>query len=184
MNISIPFAHPSAPPDAGAEQARVRGRYVSVEYVREVDGGDKVQWWMATASDAGGESGASVERCRADASRRIDSAVLDELESSGEGHRGGKSCVCACSWLIRVRVGCTVVRPLLERQDQEQCGRWYRLIREGDELDIVGRGGLRAFQMHHGVRATAGLAFDPVDASNARRDAKGVAQPLYTYSKT
>ncbi|KAI5450163.1 hypothetical protein NCC49_003312 [Naganishia albida] len=54
MNISIPFDHPSVPINAGAEQSRVRGRYVSIEYVRESEGGKKVEWLMATASDAGG----------------------------------------------------------------------------------------------------------------------------------
>lgn len=56
MNISIPFDHPSAPINLGAEQSRVRGRYVSVEYVKEVEGGSKVEWLMATSSCAGGES--------------------------------------------------------------------------------------------------------------------------------
>lgn len=61
MNISIPFDHPSVPINAGAEQSRVRGRYVSVESVREFEGGKKVEWLMATASDAGGECGQGEE---------------------------------------------------------------------------------------------------------------------------
>ena len=55
MNISIPFDHATVPPDQGAEKTRARGRYVSVEYVREVDDGEKVEWLMATSSFAGGE---------------------------------------------------------------------------------------------------------------------------------
>ncbi|KAJ9112639.1 hypothetical protein QFC19_000659 [Naganishia cerealis] len=54
MNISIPFDHPSCPPKQANEKHRVRGRYVSVECVREIEGGDKVEWLMATSSDAGG----------------------------------------------------------------------------------------------------------------------------------
>lgn len=54
MNISIPFEHISVPPEQGAEKPRVRGRYVSVEYVSEVDGGARVVWSMATSSCAGG----------------------------------------------------------------------------------------------------------------------------------
>ncbi|WWC65782.1 uncharacterized protein I303_108404 [Kwoniella dejecticola CBS 10117] len=54
MNISIPFEHPDCPPKANNEKSRVRGKYVSVERVREVNGGAEVEWRMATSSDAGG----------------------------------------------------------------------------------------------------------------------------------
>ncbi|RXK35432.1 hypothetical protein M231_07287 [Tremella mesenterica] len=54
MNISIPFDHPNCPPKQGGEKSRVRGAYVSVERVRELDEGTKVEWKMATSSDAGG----------------------------------------------------------------------------------------------------------------------------------
>ncbi|KAJ9109940.1 hypothetical protein QFC20_003140 [Naganishia adeliensis] len=54
MNISIPFDHPSVQVNQGTEQSRVRGRYVSVEYVKEVEGGSKVEWLMATSSCAAG----------------------------------------------------------------------------------------------------------------------------------
>ncbi|ORY34819.1 hypothetical protein BCR39DRAFT_592329 [Naematelia encephala] len=54
MNISIPFNHPDCPEKKGDEKSRVRGRYVSVERVRELDGGQRVEWRMATSSDAGG----------------------------------------------------------------------------------------------------------------------------------
>ncbi|KAL1408245.1 hypothetical protein Q8F55_005051 [Vanrija albida] len=54
MNISIPFSHPDCVEKQGAEKSRVRGKYVSVELVREQDGGAQVEWRMATSSDAGG----------------------------------------------------------------------------------------------------------------------------------
>ncbi|WVR08098.1 hypothetical protein IAU60_005144 [Kwoniella sp. DSM 27419] len=54
MNISIPFTHPDCPEKVGAEKSRVRGKYVSVERVTECEQGDKVEWRMATSSDAGG----------------------------------------------------------------------------------------------------------------------------------
>ncbi|WVF68469.1 hypothetical protein IAT40_003236 [Kwoniella sp. CBS 6097] len=54
MNISIPFDHPDCKEKTGNEKSRVRGKYVSVERVRELDGGDVVEWRMATSSDAGG----------------------------------------------------------------------------------------------------------------------------------
>ncbi|KAJ9112725.1 hypothetical protein QFC22_006227 [Naganishia vaughanmartiniae] len=54
INISIPFDHPSCLPKQANEKNRVRGRYISVECVREIEGGDKVEWLMATSSDAGG----------------------------------------------------------------------------------------------------------------------------------
>ncbi|KLT43118.1 hypothetical protein CC85DRAFT_259215 [Cutaneotrichosporon oleaginosum] len=53
MNISLPFAHPECPEKRGPEKARVRGKYVSVERVRELDEG-RTEWRMATSSDAGG----------------------------------------------------------------------------------------------------------------------------------
>ena len=34
----------------------MRGKYVSVERIKEVDGGNAVEWRMATSSDAGGKS--------------------------------------------------------------------------------------------------------------------------------
>ncbi|GAA5946937.1 hypothetical protein JCM3765_002084 [Sporobolomyces pararoseus] len=46
--VSIPVAHPGAPPEKGY----VRGRYVSVENCRETPQG--VVWTMAVSSDAGG----------------------------------------------------------------------------------------------------------------------------------
>ncbi|GAA5979324.1 hypothetical protein JCM5350_006968 [Sporobolomyces pararoseus] len=46
--VSIPVAHPDAPPEKGY----VRGRYVSVENCRETPEG--VVWTMAVSSDAGG----------------------------------------------------------------------------------------------------------------------------------
>ncbi|GAA5938546.1 SRPBCC family protein [Sporobolomyces koalae] len=46
--VSIPVAHPEAPPEKGY----VRGRYVSVENCRDTPQG--VIWTMAVASDAGG----------------------------------------------------------------------------------------------------------------------------------
>ncbi|GAA5881389.1 hypothetical protein JCM16303_000158 [Sporobolomyces ruberrimus] len=46
--VSIPVAHPDAPPEKGY----VRGRYVSVENCRETPEG--VVWTMGVASDAGG----------------------------------------------------------------------------------------------------------------------------------
>ncbi|OCF43861.1 hypothetical protein I317_02304 [Kwoniella heveanensis CBS 569] len=54
MNISIPFDHPGCKEKTGDEKSRVRGKYVSVERVRELNGGDVVEWRMATSSDAGG----------------------------------------------------------------------------------------------------------------------------------
>ncbi|GMK57512.1 hypothetical protein CspeluHIS016_0403460 [Cutaneotrichosporon spelunceum] len=54
MNISLPFTHPDCPEKVGAEKSRVRGRYVSVELVREGAEGARVEWRMATSSDAGG----------------------------------------------------------------------------------------------------------------------------------
>ncbi|WWC73743.1 uncharacterized protein I206_107715 [Kwoniella pini CBS 10737] len=54
MNISIPFEHPNCPPKLNNEKNRVRGKYVSVERVREVNKGLDVEWRMATSSDAGG----------------------------------------------------------------------------------------------------------------------------------
>ncbi|KAK4689424.1 hypothetical protein P7C73_g651, partial [Tremellales sp. Uapishka_1] len=54
MNISLPFEHPSCPPKQGGEKSRVRARYVSVEEVRESHAGGRVEWNMATSSDAGG----------------------------------------------------------------------------------------------------------------------------------
>lgn len=50
--VSLPFDHPDCKPKQGEEKSRVRARYVSVEQVRGV--GDKVEWVMATSSDAGG----------------------------------------------------------------------------------------------------------------------------------
>lgn len=67
MVISVPFSHPSCPPRQGPESKRVRGRYCSVEVVRELppsghghghgdddDEENRIQWRMATTSDAGG----------------------------------------------------------------------------------------------------------------------------------
>ncbi|KAL7425081.1 hypothetical protein Q5752_000769 [Cryptotrichosporon argae] len=54
MNISIPFAHSDCPEKQGPEKSRCRGKYVSVELVTEEDGGARVDWKMATSSDAGG----------------------------------------------------------------------------------------------------------------------------------
>lgn len=39
----------------GNESKRVRGKYVSVERVQEMDKGRQVEWRMATSSDAGGK---------------------------------------------------------------------------------------------------------------------------------
>lgn len=50
--VSIPFSHPKCPEKVGSEKKRVRGKYVSVECVKESDKG--VEWLMATSSDAGG----------------------------------------------------------------------------------------------------------------------------------
>jgi hypothetical protein len=47
--------HPDCPEKTGGEKSRVRGKYVSVERVREMEGGTQVEWKMATSSDAGGE---------------------------------------------------------------------------------------------------------------------------------
>ncbi|GJN87335.1 hypothetical protein Rhopal_000284-T1 [Rhodotorula paludigena] len=47
--ISIPMTHPKAP----EKEDYVRGRYVSVEEVREEEGG-RIVWTMAVSSDAGG----------------------------------------------------------------------------------------------------------------------------------
>ncbi|BEJ17557.1 hypothetical protein CspHIS471_0609580 [Cutaneotrichosporon sp. HIS471] len=54
MNISLPFKHPDCPEKQGPEKARVRGKYVSVERVRETEDGKRTEWRMATSSDAGG----------------------------------------------------------------------------------------------------------------------------------
>ncbi|WRT69650.1 uncharacterized protein IL334_006640 [Kwoniella shivajii] len=54
MNISLPFEHPDCPPKQGNEKSRVRGKYVSVERVKEIEQGNEVEWRMATSSDAGG----------------------------------------------------------------------------------------------------------------------------------
>ncbi|RSH93358.1 hypothetical protein EHS25_007714 [Saitozyma podzolica] len=54
MNISLPFEHPECAAKTGEEKSRVRGKYVSVERVRELEDGEKVEWKMATSSDAGG----------------------------------------------------------------------------------------------------------------------------------
>ncbi|KAJ9095240.1 hypothetical protein QFC21_005606 [Naganishia friedmannii] len=54
MNISVPFDHPLCLSKQVNEKNRVRGRYISVECVREIEVGDKVEWLMATSSDAGG----------------------------------------------------------------------------------------------------------------------------------
>ncbi|ORX37767.1 hypothetical protein BD324DRAFT_650315 [Kockovaella imperatae] len=54
MNISVPFSHPSCVEKQGPEKSRARGRYVSVERVIELEQGGKVEWRMATSSDAGG----------------------------------------------------------------------------------------------------------------------------------
>lgn len=54
MSVSLPFKHPDCPEKQGAEKSRVRGKYVSVELVREVEDGKRVEWRMATSSDAGG----------------------------------------------------------------------------------------------------------------------------------
>jgi hypothetical protein len=51
--VSIPFTHPGCPEKQGEEKARVRGKYVSVELVKEHPDGS-VEWRMATSSDAGG----------------------------------------------------------------------------------------------------------------------------------
>ena len=59
MNISLPFDHPGCVEKHGEEKSRVRGKYVSVERVREIEGGAKVEWRMSTSSDAGGESATS-----------------------------------------------------------------------------------------------------------------------------
>jgi hypothetical protein len=93
MNISIPFDHPSVPPSQGTEKSRARGRYVSVEYVKEIEGGNKVEWLMATASCAGGTSILKPRLgsfAHAVPLFRIDPAIPDELEPSGQGHRGEK----------------------------------------------------------------------------------------------
>ncbi|WVN86851.1 uncharacterized protein L203_102025 [Cryptococcus depauperatus CBS 7841] len=54
MNISLPFVHPDCPEKKGGEKGRVRGKYVSVERVKELEGGRQVEWSMVTSSDAGG----------------------------------------------------------------------------------------------------------------------------------
>ncbi|OWZ66749.1 hypothetical protein AYX15_02071 [Cryptococcus neoformans] len=54
MNISLPFSHPGCMEKKGNESKRVRGKYVSVERVQEMDKGKQVEWRMATSSDAGG----------------------------------------------------------------------------------------------------------------------------------
>jgi hypothetical protein len=53
-SVSIPFDHPDCIEKAGNQKNKVRGRYVSVERVEEIDA-DTVEWRMATSSDAGGE---------------------------------------------------------------------------------------------------------------------------------
>lgn len=52
--VSVPFSHPACVEKKDDEKSRVRGKYVSVELVREQDGGRQVEWRMATSSDAGG----------------------------------------------------------------------------------------------------------------------------------
>jgi hypothetical protein len=52
--VSLPFKHPDCPEKQGAEKSRVRGKYVSVELVREIEDGKRAEWRMATSSDAGG----------------------------------------------------------------------------------------------------------------------------------
>lgn len=56
MSVSVPVTHPDLPEKTGEEAGRCRGCYVSVERVRETEGGKKVEWRMATASHAGGKS--------------------------------------------------------------------------------------------------------------------------------
>lgn len=51
----MPVDHPDCLPDVGKEAKRVRAKYVSVEKVQEIDGGQGVEWSMCTSSDAGGE---------------------------------------------------------------------------------------------------------------------------------
>lgn len=51
--VSLPFDHPGCPEKKGSEKSRVRGRYVSVELVQELND-DSIEWRMATSSDAGG----------------------------------------------------------------------------------------------------------------------------------
>ena len=53
--VTLPYDHPDCPEKVGPEKSRVRGRYVSVEHVREIDE-RTVEWKMATSSDAGGTS--------------------------------------------------------------------------------------------------------------------------------
>ena len=48
------MTHPDLPEKKGEESGHCRGCYVSVERVRETEGGKKVEWRMATASHAGG----------------------------------------------------------------------------------------------------------------------------------
>lgn len=52
--VSLPFDHPDVPEKQFDEASRVRGKYVSVERVRELHDGAAVEWRMATSSDAGG----------------------------------------------------------------------------------------------------------------------------------
>lgn len=53
-SVSLPFDHPDFPENQGSEKSFARGKYVSVERVKEVQSGNFVEWRMATASDAGG----------------------------------------------------------------------------------------------------------------------------------
>jgi hypothetical protein len=57
MAVSLPFHHADCLEKQGLEKSRVRGKYVSVERVTEMDSGRQVEWRMATSSDAGGEKG-------------------------------------------------------------------------------------------------------------------------------
>jgi hypothetical protein len=61
--VSIPFDHPNTPEKQDGEKNRVRGRYISVERVREINGGREVEWEMATSSDAGGTRLLSHAEC-------------------------------------------------------------------------------------------------------------------------
>jgi hypothetical protein len=61
--VSLTFEHPDCPAKLGGEKSRVRGKYVSVERVRELDAGQQVEWTMATSSDAGGERRAHSLLC-------------------------------------------------------------------------------------------------------------------------
>jgi hypothetical protein len=63
--VSLPFEHPECAAKTGEEKSRVRGKYVSVERVRELEDGEKVEWKMATSSDAGGGSDSLLPHCHA-----------------------------------------------------------------------------------------------------------------------